>query len=667
MTDVPAPAPGDHVAHYRVDSVVRREGATTVLDATDTRLGRRVTLRVVPAGGDGESDEAAERFRREAATLARLESPHVLAVYDSGSDAGHLWSATQRPAGGDLADVLATYGRVPPEPAALLCSQVADALVLPHRSEVAPATVRAEDVLLRDPWPSAHGAAPHVLLTGLAEAAHGGGATPAANITDVGRLLWHLLTGSPADHDVTPFGGADRMTRGLDEVLRRTGAAPGASERFTDVAVLRDALRLIAGEALPAGTPPPLRAWEATAPAYGPVGGGTEASTPPARRRTPLLVAGAVALVLAVAVGIGAALLTGGSDPSDVAGGSGSTPTGGATEGGTAAPTVVAGDLTGDGYGDLALSESRVAVVWRSNGTTFKRSPGRLVAQPAVTGDFTEGAGLETVALSGTEPSLTAALLDAEGTTVATSPLETGEGSSYEVQVAAADVDGDGRDDLVVLTGASSPRRLVVGLNTGDGTFGAASVWFEGDLPTTARVVGGDVDGDGTDEVLVVGSSDASYTDTLDVQLLDAADGALSEVTTHGVTGGGGVTRVEDVAATDVDGDGTDELVAFSLGSYSGDSTTVTVTSYDGGEPTVADWYDDDLRRAEGDYSGTLLMTDVDGDGRTDLVLPQASDSNAHVLLSDGEAFVEDASWTAPLKGYPSDSTSWEPLGGSAG
>jgi eukaryotic-like serine/threonine-protein kinase len=71
---------------YTVLDLIGQGGMGVVLAAYDSRLDRRVALKLLRAHTDSSADSAAEKRRllREAQSMARLNHPHVVAVYDSG-------------------------------------------------------------------------------------------------------------------------------------------------------------------------------------------------------------------------------------------------------------------------------------------------------------------------------------------------------------------------------------------------------------------------------------------------------------------------------------------------------------------------------------------------------------------------------------------------------
>ena len=101
---------------YEVTAAIGRGGMGEVWAAYDTRLDRRVALKLlrpelVPTGTQGRAVVA--RFKREARLTARLEHPGVPAVFDVGAEDDVLYIAMQLVDGQDLGDVLAGKGALP--------------------------------------------------------------------------------------------------------------------------------------------------------------------------------------------------------------------------------------------------------------------------------------------------------------------------------------------------------------------------------------------------------------------------------------------------------------------------------------------------------------------------------------------------------------------------
>src|SRR3546814_7400628 len=96
------------------------------------------------------SDEFRRRFHREAAILARLDSPHVITIFDHAEHDGTPYISTRLIGGGDVGELLRRGGPLPAAVACRIAAQVADALHDAHRAGVVHRDVKPGNVLLRD-------------------------------------------------------------------------------------------------------------------------------------------------------------------------------------------------------------------------------------------------------------------------------------------------------------------------------------------------------------------------------------------------------------------------------------------------------------------------------------------------------------------------------------
>lgn len=72
--------PQQQIAHYRITAKVGAGGMGEVWRATDTKLGREIAIKVLPAAFAGDAERMA-RFTREAQVLASLNHPNIAAIY----------------------------------------------------------------------------------------------------------------------------------------------------------------------------------------------------------------------------------------------------------------------------------------------------------------------------------------------------------------------------------------------------------------------------------------------------------------------------------------------------------------------------------------------------------------------------------------------------------
>ena len=71
---------GAKLAHYEITSHLGTGGMGEVYQAIDTRLGRSVAIKLLPATFASDSDRLS-RFRREAQLLASLNHPNIAHIY----------------------------------------------------------------------------------------------------------------------------------------------------------------------------------------------------------------------------------------------------------------------------------------------------------------------------------------------------------------------------------------------------------------------------------------------------------------------------------------------------------------------------------------------------------------------------------------------------------
>lgn len=264
------------IGRYEIRAAIGRGGMGEVFEAVDRRLGRTVAIKVLRP--ELAADERfLARFRREAATAARLTHAGIVAVHDIGEDGGKTFIVMEFVAGRTLAEV--SRDRRTPSAERVRSIGVAAARALAHAHErgivhrdVSPANIMVTD----------DGAA-KILDFGIAR---GGSAALRSNAASRGTLPYvapEVLRGERVDAraDVYALGAVlleladDVDDARLREVLVRATAADPA-HRIQSAATFAEAL------GRPEGSIQPTTA--RTMPLQGRTDGGTTPIVPLATR-----------------------------------------------------------------------------------------------------------------------------------------------------------------------------------------------------------------------------------------------------------------------------------------------------------------------------------------------------------------------------------------------
>jgi serine/threonine-protein kinase len=132
---------------YAVESFIAHGGMASVYLATDTRLDRRVAVKVLHAHLAGDHETLA-RFQREARAAARLSHPNVVAVYDQGTDGDRPFLVMEFVPGATLRQVLRDRGTLSPAEALTVMDHVLAALAVAHRAGLVHRDIKPENVLI---------------------------------------------------------------------------------------------------------------------------------------------------------------------------------------------------------------------------------------------------------------------------------------------------------------------------------------------------------------------------------------------------------------------------------------------------------------------------------------------------------------------------------------
>ncbi len=135
---------------YEVLDEIGHGGMATVYRARDSSLDRFVALKVLHPHLQRTS-EARARFTREAKSVAKLRHPHILEIYDySGEGSDETYIAAELLTGPTLKDFVLEHKDMPPEVAACIALQLADALSEAHSKGIIHRDVKPENVLIHE-------------------------------------------------------------------------------------------------------------------------------------------------------------------------------------------------------------------------------------------------------------------------------------------------------------------------------------------------------------------------------------------------------------------------------------------------------------------------------------------------------------------------------------
>jgi serine/threonine protein kinase/Tfp pilus assembly protein PilF len=137
---------GTTLAHYRITAALGAGGMGEVWRATDTKLGREVALKVLPAEM-AASAERLDRFRREAMMLASLDHPGVVGVYSVEESEGRHFLTMQLVEGESL-DRLIPENGMAVDRILEIASAVAGALAAAHDRGIVHRDLKPSNVMV---------------------------------------------------------------------------------------------------------------------------------------------------------------------------------------------------------------------------------------------------------------------------------------------------------------------------------------------------------------------------------------------------------------------------------------------------------------------------------------------------------------------------------------
>jgi len=220
----------------------------------------------------------------------------------------------------------------------------------------------------------------------------------------------------------------------------------------------------------------------------------------------------------------------------------------------------------------------------------------------------------------------TTAALAATSTFASSVAFLTGTGTTTTKprSVAAADINGDNKPDVIVANRDENTFSVFLNTTTvgaATPTFAAQQIFATGIRPVNVAVA--DVNGDGKPDLVIANSTD----NTISVRLNTTSPGAAAATFSAQQIFGTGAFPIV-IATDDVDGDGKPDLIVANLNGSSV-SVLINTTSQGASIPSFA---------AQQTFSVDAVISvttaDINGDGKPDLIVANPSGSTASVLLN---------------------------------
>ncbi|HZG53232.1 MAG TPA: serine/threonine-protein kinase [Pyrinomonadaceae bacterium] len=224
---------------FRVECEIGRGGMGTVYLATHLGLERPVAVKVLKPEFAADP-EVADRFMREARTMARLRHTRAAMIFDAGSlPDGRPFIVMEHVEGSTLADVLAREGPFAPERAVRIACEISDVLAEAHALGIVHRDLKPSNIMLNERGVSVLDFGIAKVLTASADVTKTHATTetgliigtprymspeqclgkpvgPASDLYSVGVLIYEMLSGHP------PF--TDQLQSAV--LVRQATAAP---------------------------------------------------------------------------------------------------------------------------------------------------------------------------------------------------------------------------------------------------------------------------------------------------------------------------------------------------------------------------------------------------------------------------------------------------------
>jgi serine/threonine protein kinase len=139
---------GKLLGRYAIESKLGEGGMGVVFKARDTQLERAVAIKVLPPGKVADPDRK-RRFVQEAKAASALNHPHIITIYDVGSDGDTDFIVMEYLAGTTLDHLVPAQG-LPLKRALAIAVAIADALAKAHEAGIVHRDLKPSNVMITD-------------------------------------------------------------------------------------------------------------------------------------------------------------------------------------------------------------------------------------------------------------------------------------------------------------------------------------------------------------------------------------------------------------------------------------------------------------------------------------------------------------------------------------
>jgi serine/threonine protein kinase len=137
---------GMKLGHYEIGAAIGAGGMGEVFRATDTKLGRAVALKVLPAAMADDPERLA-RFQREARAVAALNHPNIVTIYSVEEEGGIHFLTMELVEGQPLSNLIPERG-FPIERILATAASLADALAAAHERGIVHRDLKPANIML---------------------------------------------------------------------------------------------------------------------------------------------------------------------------------------------------------------------------------------------------------------------------------------------------------------------------------------------------------------------------------------------------------------------------------------------------------------------------------------------------------------------------------------